>query len=60
MIKVTDKRRDGAGAISISGKELGDRAAEDSREDDGSQDLFFHLGLMPLERRENGTKKRRG
>lgn len=44
MIKVTDKRIDGADAISIRGKEFGERAAEDSREDDGSQEMFLHLG----------------
>lgn len=44
MIKVTDKRRDDADAISIREKEFGERAAEDRREDGRSQAVFFHLG----------------
>lgn len=55
MIKVTDKRRDGAEAISIRGNEFGERAAEDWREDDGS--VFLRLRAMPPEMRENGSRK---
>lgn len=51
MIKVTGKRTDGTGVISISGKE-----AEDSKEKDGLQEVFLHLAVMPEEMRE----KRRG
>lgn len=35
MAKVTDKRMDGTGVISISGNEFCEKAAEDSKENDG-------------------------
>lgn len=54
MIKVTDKRTDGTGVISISGKEFREKAAEDSKEHDGLQEVFLHLAAMPEEMRENG------
>ena len=49
---MTDKRRDGAEAISIRANDFGERAAEDSRENDVSQEVFFHLGAIPPEMRE--------
>lgn len=53
---MTDKRTDGTGAISISGKEFREKAAEDSKEKDGWQEVFFHLAAMPEEMREGRNK----
>lgn len=58
MIKVMDKRTGGTGVISISGKEFREKAAEDSKEKDGLQEVFLHLAVMPEEMRENGRGKR--
>lgn len=60
IIKVTDKRRDGAEVISIRGKEFHERATEDLRENDGLQEVFSHLAAMPQEMRGGWGKKRRG
>lgn len=56
-MKVTDKRTDGTGVISISGKEFLEKAAEDSKENDGLQ-VFSHLAAMPEEMRENRREKK--
>lgn len=57
MTKVRDKRMDGSGVISISGKESCEKAAEGSEENDGFQEVLFHLAAARREETGEGRNK---